>query len=168
MAVSTVQAAPNLGVASWMGSYLEKRKTTGTSFLPTATARDFSPPQLHQYCLRQPQPQVVPAVVRMKRRANLHVDSISLPVHLHLAFLPPHSESQFSPYRESPFSLFTDHQCPFLIPQVLAWKSPGRGRVADCVPIPGFTWEMDCTCLTHSLLYPKVFWSFGNCTQLTK
>lgn len=56
MAVSTVQAAPNLGIASWMGSYLEKHKTMGTSFLPTATAQDFSTPQLHQYCLGQQAP----------------------------------------------------------------------------------------------------------------
>lgn len=35
---------PNLGVASYMGSHLGKYETMGTSFLPTATAWDFSPP----------------------------------------------------------------------------------------------------------------------------
>lgn len=47
---------PNLGVASYMGSHLGKYETMGTSFLPTATAWDFSPPQLHQYCLGQQAP----------------------------------------------------------------------------------------------------------------
>lgn len=170
MAVSTVQATPNLDIASWMGSYLEKHKTTGTSFLPTATAWDFSPPQLHQYCLGQPQPQPQPQVVQQWwgwregqiSMLTLHLTASSSPSSFYLL----NSESQFSPYPKSPFSLFTDHHCPFLIPKVLWWKSLGRAQVPDCVPIPGFTWEMDCICSTHSLLYSKVFWSFGNCTSL--
>lgn len=144
-----------------MGSYLEKHKTTGTSFLPTATAWDFSPPQLHQYCLGQPQLRWYQQWWGWREgqisMLTLHFTASSSPS----SISPSHPESLSSHYPESPFSLFIDHHCSSLIPKVLWWKSLGRDWVADCIPIPGFTWEMACICSRHSLLYPKVFWSLG-------
>lgn len=117
MAISTVQAVPTLGRTSGMGSHLEKHKTTGTSFLPTATAWDFSPPPPPPVLPgTTPHPRVVPAVVRMKRRANLHVDSFhatasSSPIP------PPHLQSPSLPIVQSHHPLFTTHLHPFSIPE---------------------------------------------------
>lgn len=156
MAVSTVQATPNLGIASLMGSYLEKHKTTGTSFLPTATAWDFSPPQLHQYCLGQPQPQPQPQVVQQWwgwregqiSTLTLHLTAGSSPSSFYLL-----TQSPNFPLTQSHHSLYS---LVVIVPphpsKVLWWKSLGRAPVPDCVPIPGFTWEMDYICSTHSLL----------------
>lgn len=117
MAVSTVQAAPNLGLASWMGSYLEKHKTMGTSFLPTATAQDFSPPQLHQYCLGQQAP----------RGANSGEDEEQGKSMLTVHSTASPSPSSINLLTQSPFCLSTNHHCPFLIPKVLWWKIPRKG-----------------------------------------
>lgn len=145
-----------------MGSYLDKHKIMGTSFLPTATAWDFSPPQLHQYYLGQPQAQVVLAVVRMKRRANLHVDS---PFHCQFISIFHFTSVPRVPTFPLPrvTTLFI-HRSSLSLPhpQGPVMKIPRR---KPSIPIPGFTWEMGCICSRHSLLY-KVFWSLGNCTSL--
>lgn len=130
MTISTVQGVPNLGIASCVGSHLEKHKTTGTSFLPTATAWDFSPPPPPPVLPgTTPHPRVVPAVVRMKRRANLHV-----------GLFPSHCQfiSHSISYLESPTSRSPSHCLPYssliLVPspsqKVLWQKSLGMSQIS--------------------------------------
>lgn len=136
MAVSIVQAAPDLGRASCvscMGSHLGKCKTTGTSFLPTATAWDFSPPPLPPVLLGIAlHPRAVPTVVRRKRRANLHVDSCH-PTASSSPIPPPHLESLTCPgpgvviLPTHPLSL------SFPIPKGPVTKSLGMSQAQFCV-----------------------------------
>ena len=76
MAVSIVQAVPSLDRASCVGGHLERPRTTGRSFLPTAAAWRLSPPPPPPVLPgTTPHPRMVPAVGRMKRRADLHADA---------------------------------------------------------------------------------------------
>ena len=95
MVVSIVHAIPNLGRASCVGSHLERPRTTGRSFLPTATAWHLSPPPAPVLPGTTPHPRMVPAVGRMKRRANLHVDS-SYHTASSSPIPPPHLEPRTS------------------------------------------------------------------------
>ena len=118
MAISVVYAVPNLGRTSCMGSHLEKHETTGTSFLPTATAWDFSPPPPPPVLPgTTPRPRVVPAVPRRKRRAALHVDS----------FHPTASSSPIPPPQlESPTSPLPRVTILLIHPPSLSLLHPGR------------------------------------------
>lgn len=84
--------SPQLRYSLLYGQPPRKRKTAGTSFLPTATAWDFSPPPLPSVLPgTTPYSRVVPAEVGVERRADLRVDSpLALPVHLpfHLTYSP--------------------------------------------------------------------------------
>lgn len=151
-----------------MGSHLEKQKPTGTSFLPTATAWDFSPP---------PPPPALPGRPSSRggacggedgEKANLHGDALhstasSSPVP------PPHLESLTSPLPRVTVLLFICQLCPFLIPEGPVTKIPRYGLslilflYAD--RLHSKTWfyiRIIWHLLKVWLPIPQVYRSFGN------
>lgn len=122
MAISIVRAVPNLGIASCMGSHLGK--SDHRNFLsPHCYSLGFSPPPLPPVLPGSTlHRKVLPAVVRRKRRANLHVDSChctasSSPIP------PPHLESWLPLYPESS-SLTTPLPLPLPHPKRFCDKNP--------------------------------------------
>lgn len=125
--------SPQLRCSLVSGQPPRKNEPTGTSFLPTATAWDFSPPlPLPVLPGTRPHPRVLPAAVRLKRRANL---SGLEPSHSHSRLTshpPPPLESPppFTRVTGSPSSSIP-HLCTCPTPKGPVTKIPRNG--ADLV-----------------------------------
>lgn len=156
MVVSIVHAIPNLGRASCVGSHLERPRTTGRSFLPTATAWHLSPPPAPVLPGTTPHPRMVPAVGRMKRRANLHVDSS-----YHCQFISHSTSSPGAPNLHVTQSYRAPYSSPIFVPsllsKVLGQRSLGMSRVFGFAfiwtnLIPDLALHQNCKAFVRSII----------------
>lgn len=159
MAISTVQAVPNSGVASCTGSHLGKVEGHRSFLSPHCYGLGFlSSSASTSAAWDSPFPQGAACVMRTKRRANLHVDSFH-PTASSSPIPPPHLESP-----TSPLPRVQSHHPPFLSPifvpsrpQKVPWqKSLGTSRFWFCFSmwtnlIPNLAVHQNCMTFVKSI-----------------
>lgn len=146
MAISIVQAVPNLGIASY-GQPPRETEAHRNFLSPHCYSLGFLSSSPSTSAAWRPSSRAVPAVVRMERR-QISMVTLCIPLPVHLPFLLLIWSPWHPPYPESPFSCSSASFVPSSSQKVLWQKSLDRGWVwfcfymwTGCIPKPGFISE---------------------------
>ena len=175
MAVSIVQAVPNLGRASCVGSHLERPRTTGRSFLPTSTAWHLSPTSTSA-TWDNPSPQDGTCSGEDEEKGK----STCWFLLSHCQFISHFTSSPGAPNLRVTQSYRGPYSSPIFVPsllsKVLGWKSLGMSRAFGFAfmwtnLIPDLALHQNCKAFVKSIISYTLglllFWKLNqvSCSQ---